>query len=197
MLHVAFRLCLGLLVLAPAAVVNAQSENQGVIATVNDRPITEFDITQRLKLRKVLGQESEGGNARKKALNSLIDEIIKIAEAEKFKVAATEVEIDKQFVRMAQGLKTDGPGLTERLKAQGIAVITLRQLIAAQIGFTRILGGKYQVSTEVKPAEIDSKMAEIERTAGKRLQEIMNDPRMKPVTVYTILQINLPLDAGE
>ena len=191
-----FWVSLALTLLGPALAAHAQSENQGVIATVNDRPITDFDITQRLKMMKVLGQNVEGDAARKNALKALIDEVIKLAEAQKFKVAATEPDIDKQFDRMAQGLKTDNAGLKERLKAQGIAISAMRQYIAAQIGFNRILGGKYQVSTEVKPAEIDSKLAEIEKTAGKRIQEILNDPRMKPVTVYTIQQINLPIDAG-
>lgn len=174
----------------------AQSENQGVIATVNDQPITSFDITQRLRLMEILGQGSKANGARKIALNELIDEVIKISEARKYSVAATDLQIDKQLERMAQGLKTDAAGLKEKLKKQGVAVSALRQFIAAQIGFNRILTGKYSVNAEVKPAEVDAKLAEIEKTAGKRMQEILNDPRMKAVTVYSIQQISLPLDAG-
>ncbi len=178
---------------APA---HAQSESQGVIATVNDQPITAFDISQRLKLMEILGQGSTGGNSRKAALNNLIDEVIKISEAKKYSVAATDLQIDKQLDRMAQGLKTNTAGLKQKLEKQGVAVSSLRQFIAAQIGFNRILTGKYAVKAEVKPAEIDAKMVEIEKTAGKRMNEIMNDPRMKAVTVFSIQPIDLPFDVG-
>ena len=190
------KICLALMLLAPVAQANAQSDNQGVIATVNDRPITSFDITQRLKLKSILGQDTSGGTARKAALNALIDDVIKIAEAKKFQVEATDVQIDNQLDRMAQGLKTDAAGLKNKLEKQGIAVGALRQFISAQIGFGRILSGKYQINTEVKADEIDRKLAEIQQKAGTRIKEIMSDPRMKPVTVYSIQQINLPLDAG-
>ncbi len=174
----------------------AQAESQGVIATVNDSPITAFDISQRIKLMEILGQNALGANARKAALQDLVDEVIKLAEAKKLAVAATDLQIDKQLDRMAQGLKTNAAGLKGKLEKQGVAVSSLRQFIAAQIGFNRILTGKYAVKADVSAGEIDNKLAEVEKNAGKRISEIMNDPRMRPVTVYAIQQIELPFDAS-
>lgn len=173
------------------------ASNQGIVATVNDVPITSFDIDQRLRLMKILGTRQEGNNARKKALQAMIDEVIKIAEAKKYKVDATDRQIDEQLGRIAKGLKTDAPGLREKLQSQGIAISSLKQYVAAQIAFSRILGGKYQVKIKVEPAEVDKKYAEIKQGLEQKVSTIMNDPRMKTVQVYTILEIDLPVETAD
>ncbi len=165
----------------------ASARDQGVVATVNDSPITTLDIEQRLQLKKILGEKEASGDARKAALRTMIDEIIKIAEGKKYKVNPSEKEIDSQMARMAKGMKTDAAGLTALLGKNGIAPNSLRQLIAAQISFLRILAGKYQVKVTVDPAEVDKKYAEIKNEMEQKVSTIMNDPRMKPVQVYSLL----------
>jgi peptidyl-prolyl cis-trans isomerase SurA len=141
---------------------------------------------------KILGVAA----SRKEAVQSLIDEVIKINAVRKFKFEATEAQIQKQLERMAKGMGTDTAGLEARLKQQGVASTSFRQYIAAQIGFSRMVNNKYRVSSEVKPEDIARKRAEIERNVNKRMEEIRRDPRMKPVTVYTIQQIELPIENG-
>ena len=87
------------------ALQSAQASNQGIIVTVNDIPITTLDIQQRLSLLKILGERSTGPNPRKFALRMMVDEIIKIAEAKKYKMDATDKEVSSQIGRMAKSLK--------------------------------------------------------------------------------------------
>lgn len=171
--------------------------NQGIVATVNDIPITSFDIDQRLRLLEILGTKQEAADSRKKALQAMIDEIIKIAEAKKYKIDATDKQIDEQMGRIAKGLKTDAPGLRAKLQSQGIAVSSLKQYMAAQIAFARILAGKYQIKIKVNPAEVDKKYAEIKQGLEKKVSTMMNDPRMKAVQVYNILEIELPIESPD
>ena len=185
------------LVISPALVVTPDlvlARDQGVVATVNDVPITTLDIDERLQLLKILGDRQSEGDPRKNALRMMIDEVIKIAEAKKYKVNATDKEISAQMERMAKGLKTDGSGLSDMLKKNNISPNSLKQLISAQIAFSRVLGGKYQVKVTVEPAEVDKKFADIKNGLEQKVGAIMNDPRMKPVMVYTILQIDLPVE---
>ncbi len=184
-------LCLAALLLA-ASPIPARAESQGLIATVNDRPITGFDIDQRQKLMKILGTAA----SRKEALQSLIDEVIKLDAARKFKFEATEAQIEKQLERMGKGMGTDAAGLEARLKQQGISMTSFRQYLAAQIGFSRMVGSKYRANVEAKPEDVARKRAEIESKIKQRMQEIQRDPRMKAVTVYTIQQIELPIESG-
>ncbi len=171
--------------------------DQGIVATVNDVPITSFDIEQRLRLMEILGRKQETNDARRKALHAMMDEVIKIAEAKKYKINATDKEIDAQMGRLAKGLKTDPAGLRAQLESQGIAIGSLKQYVAAQIAFARILGGKYQVKIKVEPAEVDRKMAEIKQNLEQKVSDVMNDPRMKAVQVYNILEMELPVESAD
>ena len=176
---------------------SARAGDQGIVVTVNDVPITSFDIDQRLRLLKILGTRADDNDARKKALHAMIDEVIKIAEAKKYKVDATDKEIDEQMGRVAKDLETDAAGLRAKLESQRIAISSLKQYVAAQIAFARILGGKYQVKIKVEPAEVDKKYAEIKQGLEQKVSTIMNDPRMKAVQVYTILEIDLPVETAD
>lgn len=176
---------------------SARAADQGIVATVNDVPITSFDIDQRLRLLELLGRKQQGNDARKNALHMMIDEVIKIAEGKKYKVNASDKEIDAQMGRVAKGLNTDAAGLRAKLQSQGIALSSLKQYVAAQISFARILGGKYQVKVKVEPAEVDKKFAEVKQDLEEKVSNFMNDPRMKPVQVYTILEIDLPVEGDD
>ena len=174
---------------------SASAADQGVVATVNDIPITSFDIDQRLRLMEVLGTKQKTDDARRKALHTMIDEIIKIAEAKKYKVDANDKEIEAQMGRVAKGLETDQAGLRTKLQSQGIAISSLKQYVAAQIAFARILGGKYQVKISVEPAEVDKKFAEVKQELEQKVNTVVNG--LKPVQVYNILEIELPVETPD
>lgn len=175
----------------------AHAEAQGVVAVVNDQPITEFDISQRITLLKVLGESRPEALGRKGALKALVDEQVKIAEAKRFGLTPTEPDINGQIARMAKGMDTTPGGLAERLKKAGIADSTFRHYIGAQIGFNRIIASKYRGDIKISPADVDRKMAEIKSKVDGRMGEILKDPRMKGVTVYSLLEINLPVEGDD
>ncbi len=165
----------------PAAAANP--DGHGVIVTVNDLPITDFDIDQRIKLWAAIGREVKASNLRKAALESLIDDMIKQAAAKKYNAVATDDMVDKQVARMAGGSDSDVTNLAAKLKAKGVSMSALRGLVRAQISFNRLLGALYKVKVEIDPSEVD-----------KKFQELANDPRLKPITVYEILEITLPIE---
>ncbi len=174
-------LLLAALAAMPAAA--ASPDGHGVIVTVNDLPITDFDIDQRIKLWAAIGREIKASNLRKAALESLIDDMIKQAAAKKYNALASEDMVDKQVARMAGGSDSDVTNLAAKLKAKGVSMSALRSLVRAQISFNRLLSALYKVKVEIDPSEVD-----------KKLQELANDPRLKPVTVYEILEITLPIE---
>jgi peptidyl-prolyl cis-trans isomerase SurA len=171
----------------------AMAQDQKVIATVNDIPITSFDVEQRMNLWKLVG----GGGAnpsRKAALNELIDDIAKVEEAKKYKVEPTEKEIDARLSEVAKGLKTDEKGLQGKLREQGISKAAMRQYLAGQISLGRVLRGKYKVDVSATPAEIDEKMNGYKSEINIKLKKFMADPRMQPVTVYELQEITFPVE---
>jgi len=161
----------------------AHTEGQSVVVTVNDLPITDFDIDQRVRLWVAIGRETKGADVRKEALQSLIDDMIKRAEAKKYQAEATDDMVDKQIERMAKNSGTDKDGLAAKLKSKGVSMSALRTFVTAQISFNRLLSALYKVEVKVDPSEVD-----------KKYQEVAKDPRLKPVTVYEIIEITLPVE---
>ena len=72
----------------------------------------EFDISQRITLLKILGDAGPDGLSRKTALQSLVDDQVKIVEAKKFNLMPNEAEISGQIARMANefGVRYIGHG---------------------------------------------------------------------------------------
>lgn len=163
----------------------ALGDQQSVIVTVNDQPITNFDIDQRLRLWQILGNPKKD-QSRKQALQSLIDDLIKISAAKKNNVEAKEDVVNAHLERMAKGMQTDLKGLAAKLKKQGVSINALRQYATAQISFNRLLLSLYKVDVTVDPAEVD-----------KALDKFANDPRLKPVTVYQIMEVVLPVEKSD
>jgi peptidyl-prolyl cis-trans isomerase SurA len=191
------RFCLLLCVCLLQAPAAQLARADGAVAIVNDVPITELDVTQRISLMKIMGDNPGDEISRKKALQSLVDEVVKLAEAKRLKLAATDAEITKQIARVAGGMKTTPDALAGKLADKGIGSETFRRYISAQISFNRIIASKYRADVVVKPADIDRKYADIQQKADAQLAQIRNDPRMKPITIYTLMEINLPVEENE
>lgn len=177
----------------------ALAQEQSVIATVNDLPVTSYDVEQRIRWLKMLGANQEGKGVRKVAANEVIDELVQIFYAKKGKADASEAEIKKQTSKIASSLKTDDAGLVAKLKANNVSEATVWRYVNAQISFSRILRGKFKVTNDVvaDKAEVDRKFNEIKNKANKRVAEIMNDPRMRPIPVYSLMEIGFPLEASD
>jgi peptidyl-prolyl cis-trans isomerase SurA len=180
-----FAAALAACALTCATAVRAEgADGQGVLVTVNDVPITSFDVQQRMGLNVILGRgQGSVEDQRKRALQNLIDDQVKLSEAKKYGATPDSKTIDAQIDKMAKGSNTDVNGLTEKLKAKGASMSALRTLVTAQISFNRLLSGMYKIKIDVDQAEVD-----------KKLNEFTNDPRLQPVTIYEIMEIEMPLD---
>lgn len=177
----------------------AAAQEQAVIATVNDLPVTSYDVEQRIRWLQMLGANADGKGIRKVAANEVIDELVQIFYAKKAQADASEAEIKKQMSKIATSLKTDDAGLAAKLKANNVSEATVWRYINAQISFSRILRGKFKVKNDVvaDKAEVDRKYNEIKSKANKRVAEIMADPRMRPINVYSMMEIGFPLEASD
>jgi peptidyl-prolyl cis-trans isomerase SurA len=175
----------------------AQAETQGIVAVANDQPITERDITLRIELRKTLGDMPTNGLTRKQALQNLIDDQVKLAEATRLMLLPSEAEVTDRVTRLAKSQKMTRVELLAKIKALGISEAAFRLYLQASIGFSRIIAAKFRDEITASPAEVDAKIAEIDNTIGAQMRKLMNDPRMQPMTLYSLLEISLPLDGDD
>ncbi len=184
-------LATALALLVAFAVIPARA-SQGLLAVVNDQPITSYDVQQQINLDKLFQGRQTGF---KQALNDIINQVIKIAEAKRYHMEPSDSDISSRLEEFAKGLKTDNIGLEGKLKAQGITLDALRRHITAQISFARLLKYKYHDAIEAKPGDVDRKLAQIRADINTRVSKVMSDPRMKGVQVISLLEIDFPIDA--
>jgi len=122
---------------------------------------------------------------------------VKIQEAKRYNLLPNDTELKDRIKRLAQNMKLTPDQLYAKLKSRGVSEATFRDYVKAGMGFNRIIQGKYQQQVKATDAEIDAKMAEIKSDINQQTAKVMNDPRMKAVTVFTLMEINLPVDGND
>ncbi len=180
-----------------AALSPLRAEPGGIVAVVNDKPITQRDIKLRIALMQLLGGARPDQLTPRGALRSLIDDQVKLNEANRLKLTPTEAEISDRIARIAKNLNMSSQQLISKLKAKGISERSFRDYMAASTAFNQMIAMKYRSNVTASDAEVDAKFNEIKSKADSQLAKIMNDPRMKPVTVYSIMEINLPVEGDD
>jgi peptidyl-prolyl cis-trans isomerase SurA len=175
----------------------AHADTTSIIAVVNDQPITELDLTQRIILLEILGSLPRGGMNKQQALQALIDDQAKLVEATRFQMVPTDTEISQQITRVAKGMNLTREQLLAKLKERGISEASFRRYVQTSTAFSRLSAARFREDVKVTDAEVDAKMAEVKSDFSAQSAKIMNDPRMKPVTVYSLMEISLPVDGED
>jgi len=99
-----------LCVTAPAA------RAQSVVATVNDDPITDYDLQERMKLNKILQRPTTSDAA----LEDIIADRLKIGETMKFKIEPTDQDVGNAVAITARQLKISTQELAAALQRAAI-----------------------------------------------------------------------------
>jgi peptidyl-prolyl cis-trans isomerase SurA len=173
------------------------AEGQGIVAIVNDQAVTARDIDQRIKLLKAFGAQSV---SRKEALQSLIDDQVKISEAKKLNIVVADKMVDERLQNMADANKGDRNALLARFAKQGISASALRRYLAAQIAFGGWMQVKQKKAPEPDKAQIDREYSDFMGKYNdfmKRYNAAKNDPRRRAVTVYQIQEVTFPMEADD
>src|SRR4051812_32324439 len=140
---------------APTA---ADSDNEnGIVATVNDEPISDFELRQRMSLVAATAlntklstlKPDDYKRLRAQTLQQLEDEKIRLQEARKKNVTVSPTEVDRQIAQLlAQNRGTDGKNLSiEQLRSvltnAGSSEEALRAQFTAQIAWQKTVQDEY------------------------------------------------------
>jgi peptidyl-prolyl cis-trans isomerase SurA len=143
----------------------------GIVAIVNDRPISQYDLEQRMELVITTSNMPDTPDMRKKVREEVLDqletEMIQRQEALKNDITVSSVEVDKDI----QGILSDNHMTLDQLKgvlARGHVVIaTLRSQIAAQLLWSKTVEQEYHDRVNISPEQVDAEMARIAEGADK------------------------------
>ncbi|MCB1518708.1 MAG: peptidylprolyl isomerase [Hyphomicrobiaceae bacterium] len=149
-----------LFVLLSAPVAMADS----IAATVNDQAITTNQVAQRARLLR-LERRGASDNARiTMARDELIDEQLKIQEADRLGLVVTTADVDQAYLNIARNLNISTDNLNNVLQQNGVAVSTLRDRLKAQIAWQRI--SQAVIANRVQFSEV-----ELEQQAASKLTD--------------------------
>ncbi len=149
-------------------------------AVVNGEIITGTDIDQRIMLltqgdvSAVPAEQRE--QLRIEILGQLIDESLRIQEAEANEIKIPATEIEEYIGKVAQqNFKRSVPETEKYLTQIGSSMASLRKQINAEISWNRVLGRNVTPFINVSEDEVKAKIEQIEANKGKveyRLGEI-------------------------
>ncbi|WP_170984464.1 SurA N-terminal domain-containing protein [Rhodoligotrophos defluvii] len=159
---------------------------QAVVVTVNDRPITNYDIEQRMRMNEIIGFQSKasGQTARREVLEELIDEVLKVQEAKRLKVNVSPQDVEETLKGMASRAGSSVDAWAAQLKKHRIDLSTLKRRIEANLAWNRLIAARYNINTNIESALVE-----------QRLKAIRSDPARKPRTIYLLQEIRMPIDA--
>jgi peptidyl-prolyl cis-trans isomerase SurA len=154
-----------------AAPATAQQPTEGVVAIVNDRAISTYDVRQRAYLLLVGSQLEPNAEtmerAQAQALRELVDEQLQLQEASDRKIVVDRADVDRELNEIARRNGGNLQQLVQQLAAGGINVSTLRQQVEADIAWRRLVGGRYGSRVRVSDAQVNETMARIAANASK------------------------------
>lgn len=175
-------LAMCLFVSLPATRVAAQT--MGIVATVNNAPISQYDLQARLRLTIALaGLPRTAETARRlapKIVDTLIDEELKRQEAEDLGIKVTDAMVDAAIRRFERARQMKPGEISALVKSLGLSRDVLDQQVRADIAWSRAVRQRFRSQAQVTETDIDEAIA------------LQNANKGKPISLLS--EIFLPID---
>lgn len=180
---------------------------QEIVAIVNDKVISLYDLDQRTKLiamaggaRTISGEELE--YIRRQAMQALIDDKLKLQEAAKYEVVIGEDEVRGSYENYVSQFNLNPEEFERTLNSQGVEKETLFDQIRGSMAWQSIISGLLMQQVNVTDDEVNNVIDNMERNKGKdefRISEIFiltTDNSRKDESIQNANNIRSQLENG-
>jgi len=145
----------------------------GIIATVNDRIITGYDLRQRMLLIIIMSEvqptAENVAQIQREALDMLIEEHLQAEEIAKFPtLIITDEEVDAEIAAMAEQAGMAPAQYMQALASAGIHARTIRTQIRTAIGWRELVGGRFASRARVSRSQVEQNLRKYEEAATKK-----------------------------
>lgn len=137
---------------------------------VNDKVVTQFEVTQRAMLLEILGAP---GDPEEEALKALVEDRLRMIEAERLQMTATDEEVLAGMEEFAARANLTAEGLIAELAKVGISAETYRDFVMAGVVWRKAVRAKFTSGITVSENEIDQALANAARE--KQLQVLVSE----------------------
>ncbi|MGC1355269.1 MAG: peptidylprolyl isomerase [Xanthobacteraceae bacterium] len=128
---------------------------QQVVAFVNGQPITTLDLEHRAKFIQLSTKKQP---TRKETLDSIIDELLEIAEAKRFTIEISDADVENNYKIVAKRMGLDEQKLTQVLVSNGASDSTLKLRLRAQAAWGALVRGRYKSSLEIRDKDVEAQI---------------------------------------
>lgn len=142
---------------APTEPLVKPTSDTSIPVLVNDVPITEYDVNQRMRLDRL----GNGGKpvSRDQAIEELIDQLVEAIEAQRQNVGVPDSQVDAAYANIAQHLKMTPAGLTKALASQGIDGLSLKKRLRSQMVWQSLVQRRTVAKAKVTSEDIKEALA--------------------------------------
>ncbi|MEJ8405013.1 peptidylprolyl isomerase [Brevundimonas vesicularis] len=144
----------------------------GIVATVNDKIITGFDLRQRMLMliasSQVQPTEQNLPAIQQAALNALIEDRLKDQEMAKFEsLKVTDEEVDGEIAEMARAAGTTPQAYMQFLQQGGIQPAAFRDNLRTQIGWSQLIPGRFNSRARASTLQVNQEVRRLNEAASK------------------------------
>ncbi|NCO03800.1 MAG: rotamase [Alphaproteobacteria bacterium] len=147
-----------------------------IVAVVNDDAISSADVDARMALMMassgLMPTEENRQRLLPQVVDTLVEEQIKVQEAQAQNLEVTPEEISQGFETLAAQNKLKPEEFAKVLQSQGIPKSTLMNQIKSQIAWTKVVTDVLRPRIDVTEADVNSQMVRMKETMGKQEYKI-------------------------
>ncbi|WP_341799058.1 peptidylprolyl isomerase [Rhodovulum marinum] len=140
---------------------------------VNDKAITNYELDQRVRFLRLLGNPPE---IEKVALEGLIDDRLRMAEADRLGLTLTPEQVREGMEEFAARGNMTAEQFLSAIGQAGVAAETFRDFVEAGLIWRDVVRGRFGPRAQITEAEIDRALAITSpQTAGAVAQVLLSE----------------------
>ena len=155
------------------------AQAQEIVARVNGEPITAVEVAQRMRLIQISSQKPP---ARSEVLDELIEEQLKLQLIRRYRLEIADAEVDSVLNNMGSRMRADPAQFGKMLASSGISVSALKRKLRAEIGWNKIVRGKFESSLQIRDRDV---MSALESKGEKDKNGVSYDYTLQPILLIT------------
>jgi peptidyl-prolyl cis-trans isomerase SurA len=149
----------------------ALRHGDGVAAIVNDTPISNYDVRQRMQLFIATAGIKPSPEAQKEiraqVLKQLETERLELLEAQKSKITVSASEVDKEISNIMEENHLTREQLNKLLAGADVRIETLRAELAAQMAWSKLVQDALGDRVHVSQLDVSDELARLKAGANK------------------------------
>ncbi|ESR27227.1 SurA N-terminal domain-containing protein [Lutibaculum baratangense] len=125
-----------------------------IAALVNDDPVTEYEVQQRMRLNRLTG----GPAGKQQALDELVEERLKQQAARRVGISANESEVEQAYAGIASRVQLTPSQLNQALQQNGINPDTMKDRLRVNLAWRDVVQGQMRRQVNIRDADIRAEL---------------------------------------